>query len=219
MTRLSALRSYRILDTPPEPDFDDLVHLASQICGAPVAAVSLVDDRRQWFKAEVGLGTRELPIEVSLCAAVAPRSGLAVIPDTAVDPRFASHPMVTEPPFFRFYAGASLETPESLLLGTLCVLGHAPRDFSPEQAGALRALARQALGQPELRRAVAERDEALEASGRAEARQGLLVRELHHPAGPAWGEGPVEPHHRRVLPVGLGSDRRPRQDAGAADRG
>jgi two-component sensor histidine kinase len=180
VTRLSALRSYRILDTPPEPDFDDIVLLASQVCGAPVAAISLVDDRRQWFKAEVGLGTREIPIEASLCAAAALRPGLTLIPDTTKDPRFAAHPLVTDEPFLRFYAGAPLETADGLLLGTLCVLDHAPRDLSPEQAAALKALARQVMGQLELRRAIVERDEALEASRRAEARQGLLVRELHH---------------------------------------
>jgi GAF domain-containing protein len=66
--RIAALRSYDILDTPPEPDFDDVVRLVADICEAPRAAINLIDEDRQWFKAEVGLGTREMPIDVSICA-------------------------------------------------------------------------------------------------------------------------------------------------------
>jgi two-component sensor histidine kinase len=178
--RLATLRSYAILDTPPEPDFDDIAQLAAHICGTPVAAISLVEDRRQWFKAEVGLGLRETPIEVSFCAKAALRPGLTVIPDASADPRFAGNPLVSEQPHLRFYAGARLDTPNGLPLGTLCVLDYVPRDLSPEQRAGLSALARQVVAQLELRQALTSRDEALAASQRAEARQGLLVRELHH---------------------------------------
>jgi two-component sensor histidine kinase len=178
--RLAALRSYAVLDTPPEPDFDDIAHLAAHICGTPVAAISLVEDRRQWFKAEVGLGLRETPIEVSFCAKAALSPGLTVVPDAAADPRFAGNPLVAEHPRLRFYAGARLDTPAGLPLGTLCVLDYVPRDLSREQGMALSTLARQVVAQLELRHAVVARDEALAASRRAEARQALLVRELHH---------------------------------------
>jgi len=178
--RLAALRAYAILDTPPEPDFDDIAHLAAHTCGTPVAAISLVEDRRQWFKAEVGLGVRETPIEVSFCAKAALRPGLTVVPDAAADPRFAGNPLVAGHPRLRFYAGARLDTPAGLPLGTLCVLDYAPRDLSPEQGAALSTLARQVVAHLELRQALAVRDEALAAGKRAEARQALLVRELHH---------------------------------------
>ena len=178
--RLAALRAYAILDTPPEPDFDDITHLAAQVCGTPVAAISLVEDRRQWFKAEVGLGVRETPIEVSFCAQAALRPGLTVVQDASTDPRFAVNPLVVGYPRLRFYAGARLDTAEGLPLGTLCVLDYVPRDLTPEQRTALTTLARQVVAQLELRRAVMQRDEALAASRQAQARQALLVRELHH---------------------------------------
>ncbi|HEX2135319.1 MAG TPA: HWE histidine kinase domain-containing protein [Microvirga sp.] len=178
--RLAALRSYRILDTPPEPVFDDLVLLAARACEAPVALISLIEDRRQWFKAEIGLGVRETPLDLSICAKVVFQPGLIVVRDMTQDPRFSGNPLVTGWPHLRFYAGALLETAEGLPLGRLCVLDPRVRDLTEEQAFTLEALARQVISQLELRRAIAERDEALEASRRTEHRQALLVRELHH---------------------------------------
>jgi two-component sensor histidine kinase len=178
--RLAALRAYGILDTEPEPDFDDIVHLAAHICGTPVAAISLVEDRRQWFKSELGLGFRETPIEVSFCAKAALRPGLTIVPDASIDPRFAGNPLVAEHPRLRFYAGARLDTPQGLPLGTLCVLDYVPRQLTTEQKDSLSALARQVVAQLELRHALADRDEALAAKRRADERQVLLVREIHH---------------------------------------
>jgi hypothetical protein len=178
--RLAALRRYHILDTPPEPDFDELAHLAAHICGTPVAAMSLIEDRRQWFKAEVGLGVRETPIEVSFCAKATLQPGLTVVQDASTDPRFANNPLVVGHPRLRFYAGARLDTAEGLPLGTLCVLDYVPRTLTPDQGAALKTLARKVVAQLELRYALTQRDEALAASRQAEARQALLVRELHH---------------------------------------
>ena len=178
--RLAALRSYRILDTPPEAVFDDLVLVAARVCQAPVALISLIEDRRQWFKAELGLGVRETPLDLSICAKVVFQPGLTVVRDMTQDPRFSGNPLVAGWPHLRFYAGALLETPDGLPLGMLCVLDSQVRDLTDEQASTLQALARQVMSQLELRRAIAERDEALEASRRAEHRQALLVRELHH---------------------------------------
>jgi GAF domain-containing protein len=90
--RLAALRSYGVLDTAPEPAFDSLVQLAAQVCGTPIAAINLIEDRRQWFKAEVGLGIRETPVEVSICAQAILQRGLFVVPDTTLDDRFACNP-------------------------------------------------------------------------------------------------------------------------------
>jgi two-component sensor histidine kinase len=178
--RLAALHSYRILDTPPEPAFNDLVQLAARSCQTPVALISLIDERRQWFKAEVGLGVRETPLDRSICLTATLQPGLTIVPDLTEDPRFARNPLVTGEPHLRFYAGAVLKTPDGVPLGALCVLDCMPRDLTEEQASTLTVLARQVMSQLELRRAIAERDERLEASQQIEQRQTLLVRELHH---------------------------------------
>jgi PAS domain S-box-containing protein len=160
--RLAALDRYGILDTGPEQDFDDLAHLAAELLGVPMAAVSLVTVGRQWFKAEVGLGVRETPVEMSVCAhAILEPEGL-VVPDTTADPRFAANPLVTGAPHLRFYAGALLQTPEGLPLGALCVLDTVPRPegLTPHQHFALKTLARQVMVQMELRRALDEQRRA-----------------------------------------------------------
>jgi two-component sensor histidine kinase len=178
--RLGALRSYRVLDTPPEPVFDDLVQLAARACQTPVALISLIDERRQWFKAEVGLGVRETSLDRSICLSAMLLPGLTIVPDLTEDPRFARNPLVTGEPHLRFYAGAVLRTGDGVPLGALCVLDHVPRDLTEEQVSTLTLLARQVMSHLELRRAIAERDERLEAARQIEQRQTLLVRELHH---------------------------------------
>jgi two-component sensor histidine kinase len=178
--RLAALRSYRILDTRTEPEFDDLVKLAARACDAPIALISLVEDRRQWFKAELGLGLRETPLDRSICLSAMLQPGLTVVQNLLEDRRFSRNPLVVEEPHLRFYAGAVLETPEGLPLGALCVLDTIPRGLTNEQAFTLQTLSRQVMSQMELRRAIAEKDEVLAASRRIEERQALLVRELHH---------------------------------------
>jgi two-component sensor histidine kinase len=177
--RLAALKSYRILDTPPEAPFEDLVRLAARICAAPISLISFVAEHLQWFKAEVGLGLKETPLDRSCCVRLL-QPGLTIVRDLAADLRFHSHPLVTGEPHLRFYAGAVLETPEGFPIGTVCVLDHGPRDLSEDQAYTLTTLARQVMSQLELRRSLADRDEALEVSRRVERRQALLVRELHH---------------------------------------
>jgi two-component sensor histidine kinase len=178
--RLATLRSYGVLDTPPEPAFDDLVQLAARACQAPIALISLIDERRQWFKAEVGLGVRETPLDRSICLSAMLQPGLTIVPDLTKDPRFARNPLVSGEPHLRFYAGAVLRTPDGVPLGALCVLDFMPRDLTEDQALTLTMLARQVMSQLELRRTIAERDEKLEAARQIEQRQSLLVRELHH---------------------------------------
>lgn len=178
--RIAALRSFGILDTPPEPDFDDLVRLIAQICEAPRAAISLIDEHRQWFKAEVGLGVREIPLHSSICASIALKPGLTVIPDVRSDKRFNDNSLMGAAPWVRFYAGVLLETSEGVPLGTLCVLDDDVRELNPSQEFALVTLARQVMALLELRRALIQRDSALAARARAEEGQNLLTRELHH---------------------------------------
>ncbi|MDN3566785.1 PAS domain-containing protein [Paeniroseomonas aquatica] len=158
--RLAALDTYAILDTPAERAFDDVVKLVASLCDAPVAVVSLVGGDRQFFKAEVGLGVRGTPVDMSICAHAILQSGLFVVPDTRLDPRFVNNPLVTGEPFLRFYAGAPLETPDGVPLGTLCVLDYQPRPagLTPAQEFALTVLARQVMTQLELRRALLQRE-------------------------------------------------------------
>ncbi len=169
--RLAALERYRVLDTPAETAFDDLALLASQICGTPVALVSLVDGARQWFKARVNFDRAETPREVAFCAHAILGEDLFVVPDASADPRFSGNPLVKEDGI-RFYAGAPLLSAEGHAVGTLCVMDRRPRTLSDAQAAALRALSRQVVAQLELRRTmeveraeagevIYERDEAL----------------------------------------------------------
>ncbi|WP_375461738.1 sensor histidine kinase [uncultured Enterovirga sp.] len=178
--RISALHSYDILDTPPEPDFDDLVRLIAQICQVPRAGISLIDHQRQWFKAEIGLGFKETPIDISICPGLALEPGLTVIPDVREDRRLAANALVTGGPQIRFYAGVRLETSEGIPLGTLCVLDDEVRDLDEGQRFGLLTLARQVMSMLELRRALAQRDRAIAGRDRAKANQALLTRELHH---------------------------------------
>src|SRR5690554_3685081 len=143
--RLQALASYQILDTLPEPAFDDLVEVASIICDAPIAVINFIDRDRQWFKSEIGLGVRETPLDVSICAHAILQPGLFVVPDTTQDTRFADNPLVTGSPHLRFYAGALLESDQGHPLGTLCVLDYSPRTLTAEQGELLKALAAQVM--------------------------------------------------------------------------
>lgn len=171
--RLAALERYGVLDTPREPGFDQLAQLAARLCDAPIAVVNLIAEHRQWFKAEVGLGVRETPLDVSICRHFLQKPGLTVIPDIAADPRLAGNPLVAGDPGLRFYAGCLLTTPDGHAIGTLCVLDHRPRDLDADQRLALRILADQVMAQLELRLALRQKEALLR-------RQELLLQEVHH---------------------------------------
>ncbi|HEX2556393.1 MAG TPA: HWE histidine kinase domain-containing protein [Microvirga sp.] len=171
--RLTALRQYAILDTPREVEFDDIVKIAAHVCDAPIAVVNLIDEARQWFKAEVGLGARETALDVSICKHALLEPDLFIVPDTSKDERFKGNPLVTGAPGLRFYAGAVLKTADGIPLGTVCVLDYEVRELTAAQADTLKALARQVMTLLELRRSLA-------AHAASEERQNLLIRELHH---------------------------------------
>lgn len=142
-----------MLDTGPEPAFDDLTRLASMICDAPIALVSLVDTDRQWFKARVGIDAVETPRRVAFCAhAINQPQDVLVVSDSFADARFADNPLVTGAPHVRFYAGAPLVAPGGLPLGTLCVIDHKPRQLTSFQLETLKILGRQVISELELRR-------------------------------------------------------------------
>jgi anti-sigma regulatory factor (Ser/Thr protein kinase) len=179
-SRLEALQRYGILDTGPEQRFDDLALLASHICDAPIALVTLVDATRQWFKSHIGTAVTETPRSTSFCAHAMLERGLFVVPDAREDERFRDNPMVTGEPNIRFYAGASLTSREGEPLGALCVIDQVVRTLTDDQAEALDALRRQVEAQLELRRNLRELETALEGRSRAEEAQQALVKELRH---------------------------------------
>lgn len=159
--RLELLEAYDILNTPPEPEFDDIVLVASEVCGTPVSLVSLVEANRQWFKASVGFEPCETPIEQSVCAHSLASPDLLIIPDLTLDPRTAQNTLVTEPPHIRFYAGAPLIGPDGVAIGTLCVIDTEPRPqgLTPSQQKVLAALSRQVIALLEHRRTSHRKDE------------------------------------------------------------
>lgn len=153
--RLAALRAYDILDTPRESDFDEIVMLASRICETPISVINLIDEGRQWFKAETGLGVRETPLDTSLCAHVILEEEFVEIPDTLADKRMADNPLCVADPGLRFYAGALLKSNDGYPIGTLCVLDNVPRQLNALQRDALRILADQVMTQLDLRAVIA----------------------------------------------------------------
>jgi two-component system NtrC family sensor kinase len=158
--RLNVLWQYDVLDTVPEEVFDDLTELAARICEAPIAMITLVDEKRQWFKSKVGVSANETSRDISFCAHAITQPELFIVPDATKDPRFADSPLVTADPKVRFYAGAPLITPDGFALGTLCVIDKVPRTLRPEQKQAMRILARHIMLQLETRRHAREMAEA-----------------------------------------------------------
>lgn len=150
--RLRALHEYQILDTAPERAYDDLVELAGQICGTPIALVTLIDRDRQWFKSQLGITGSETPREEAFCAHTILGETVLVVPDARADARFVDNPSVVGDPHVRFYAGAPLLTTDGHALGSLCVVDTVPRTLSPAQLRALAALSRQVVANMELRR-------------------------------------------------------------------
>jgi two-component system, cell cycle sensor histidine kinase and response regulator CckA len=157
VARLENLRSYRILDTPPEPAFDDLARLAAFICGTPIALIGLIDSKRQWFKSAVGWDVAEIPRAESFCAHTILKPDLLVVSETLKDQILGKSALATHGGI-RFYAGASLITTDGYALGTLSVMDCVPRALTEEQSDALQRLARQVVTLIELRKPSAGRE-------------------------------------------------------------
>lgn len=148
--RLAKLQGYSVLDTRPEPAYDDITSLAAYICQAPTALVSLIDAERQWFKSKVGLDVAETPRSIAFCNQTIQQSSILVVEDATQDERFKANPLVTGTPHIRFYAGAPLITPDGHALGSLCVIDYRPRKLTASQIHGLLVLSRQVVAQLEL---------------------------------------------------------------------
>jgi GAF domain-containing protein len=191
--RLKVLWQYEVLDTVPEEVFDDLTELAARICEAPIALISLVDEKRQWFKSKLGIGVNETSRDISFCTYAITQPDLFIVPDATLDERFARSPLVRSEPKIRFYAGAPLITPDGYALGTLCVIDKVPRELRPEQKEALTILAHHVVSQLELRRRSRElgdvrdetarlKDELEKARAELKAARGELARRKAKPS-------------------------------------
>lgn len=149
--RLRDLERFLLLDSGPDPHFDRITRLASEIIGTPIALISLVDRQRQWFLSRVGLEATETPRELAFCAHAIAADGVLVVADALEDSRFSSNPLVLSGPKIRFYAGAPLTTADGHNLGTLCVIDQNPRTLSTRQINVLELLAEQVIHEFEMR--------------------------------------------------------------------
>ncbi len=151
--RINALETYQILDTLPESEFDNITRLAAYLCDTSISLITLLDDKRQFFKSHYGLDLQETPIEQSFCAhALNNGHDLFIVNDARKDKRFAKNPLVTGKPHIVFYTGAPLVTPEGIAIGTLCVIDSKPKSLDEGQQEALKSLAGQVMQLLELRR-------------------------------------------------------------------
>lgn len=151
--RLENLESYNILDTLPEEDYDNITKIAAQICETPIALVSLVDSKRQWFKSRYGVDATETPKEYAFCAhAINKPLEPFIINDARIDERFHDNPLVVDQPNVIFYAGIPLTDGESSSVGTLCVIDHQPKSLSESQVETLKVLSKQVVNLLKLRK-------------------------------------------------------------------
>ncbi|GEO05997.1 hypothetical protein AAE02nite_36610 [Adhaeribacter aerolatus] len=141
--RLKSLSEHQLLDTLPEEVYDDITRIASEICGTPIALLSLVDEKRQWFKAKQGLSAAETLREYSFCAhAIINPDEPFIVPDARYDERFHDNPLTTGEPHVVFYAGVPVKDTAGHALGTLCVIDNRPRELSDDKIESLKALAK-----------------------------------------------------------------------------
>lgn len=219
--RLADLNSYAIMDSGAEQAFDDLIHLARAILDVPMAYIALIDSDRQWFKASHGLPIDETKREISFCHHTIKRDDVMVINDAQRDALFANNPLVTGPPYIRFYAGAPIITPNGYAVGTLCLSDTKPHQHFDQQE-ALKALARQAAALLELRKILGVQQEAIRLAADQRDRlwdNSLDMMLIARPDGkliagnPAWEKmfGPVPADNSASLVTFLGpnEDRSP----------
>lgn len=209
--RLAALATYQALDTPPEFEQDALTGIAAEICGFPIALISLMDEHRQWFKSNYGMpAMTECPTEVSVCSTTMCANDMVYVPDLTKDARFRDLPTVAGEPHIRAYCGMPLINPEGYVLGTLCIIDFAPHELSPAQREAVRRLARQSMSLLELRRQLLARDALLAqltAARQAAEEAGRKSDQLLHSVFPAAiaqelkASGSVKPRYYEMATI------------------
>lgn len=171
------LRSYHILDTPSDENFNNITKLAASVCKAPVAVISFIEEERQWIKSCVGVKMIETLRKDSFCTHAIELDDLLVVEDTHSDERFRNNPFVTGEPHIRFYAGAQIRTTEGFKVGSLCVVDYQKRILSPEQKEALKILASQVSELLSLKKMNFELKEAQKA---LQEQQELLIQKARH---------------------------------------
>lgn len=150
--RIAAITDYGLVGLESDPELDHIVELAASLFEVPISLISIVAEENQFFAARVGLEAASTPRSSSFCAHALDRSGPLLVEDARADPRFAANPLVTGPPYIRFYAGAPLRVARGHVLGTLCVISPETRVCSPERVRQLEVLARILVDRLELRR-------------------------------------------------------------------
>jgi PAS domain S-box-containing protein len=161
-----------------EQAFDELTHLAAQLCEVPLAAVNLIEACRQWFQFGVDSKHLEPPLDFTFGAYALLRADILLVPDTLLDERFATSPLVTADPSIRFYAGMPLFTSKGEALGVLCVMDYVPRELNLEQVKALRTLGHQVVTQLELMRNLPAKGRTASNPGQSEAKVSRSEQEL-----------------------------------------
>ena len=151
LQRIDAVKSYNILDTLPESDYDHITELVATICYAPISLITVMDDKRNYFKSHYGIPFNESPRDISFCGHTILEDDILIVEDAREDNRFANNPLVTEQKAI-FYAGVPLVNPEGFTLGTICVFDHKPRKLKEMHVKALKTLAKQVVNLLELRR-------------------------------------------------------------------
>ena len=150
--RLLDLATYNVLDTGPENDFDELVELAAQICSCPISLITLVDDKRQWFKAKHGTAKISTSRDIAFCSHAILQDKVMKVENALEDLRFFDNPLVTGEDKIRFYAGAPIVSPEGYKLGTICVIDNSPKKLDAKEEKALTILSNQVTKLLELRK-------------------------------------------------------------------
>ena len=140
--RLATLQTLKILDSSQEERYDRLTRLAQRLFDVPIVAISLVDEKRQWFKSIQGLDAKETSREISFCGHAINGDDVMVVNDAATDYRFVDNPLVTSAPNIRFYAGCPIEAPNKFKMGTLCLIDQKPRTFTGLELELLQNLGR-----------------------------------------------------------------------------
>lgn len=163
--RLAALYEADLLDTESEPEFDEIVALASEICGTPISTITLIDKDRQWFKARKGIDVSETALDVSFCSVAIRQSDVFVVEDSRSDTRLEGFPKLRNHPDVRFYAGVPLRLDDGSAIGTLCIAAPTPRPLTERESRALTILARHIVSLIELRR--------------TRSKMNVLVNDLH----------------------------------------